>query len=381
MLFSFCFITLPAGPVLNWRQAQPQYQQLAFQPTDYHQLAKGISLFIIGLAKFSFIAQPLEQYLSLFLRAANELSMTLTFTESLYTLLAGLLTLYVTFSAYSDMAIGMGLCFGLVLPVNFDSPLRASSIGQYINNWHMSFIAFVREYVFQPAFKLAKNLPIANMETRLTAAWATAVFCTFFTTAVWHSVSSWAVLQGAVIAAILVAIELYKRLNHHTPQHRVSGLLGTILSKAFLLITVFTTGLFFYAPTSAIAFGLIGNILSPDVISLDQRLVFLAGNEQHALIQFSGFFPSIADMPRDWWSSLTLVPGWAVVHMVFTLGLIFAAPNSMQLFSLIPGRSIAAQSPWSRLVWQPTGKHAFALAIIFVLALGLMNTEQGFVYG
>ena len=58
--------------------------------------------------------------------------------------------IYFDFSGYSDMAIGLSLMFGIVLPFNFNSPYKATSIIDFWHRWHMTLSLFLRDYVYIP---------------------------------------------------------------------------------------------------------------------------------------------------------------------------------------------------------------------------------------
>jgi alginate O-acetyltransferase complex protein AlgI len=374
LFFSFCFITLPSGPIFTYRRAIEQYEQFAQRQISFDNIALGISLFIFGLAKFTFIALPIEQYLNLFLKALTELSLKLTFTESLYIVLGSLLKLYFTFSAYSDLAIGMGLCFGLKLPVNFDSPLKAAHPVAYINSWHMSFMAFVREYVFQPVFTLSKRLPLKNMQTRYTAAWVIGVFFSFFITATWHSPSVFAIAQGTVIAAVLVSLELLKRNNVNRTEQSTSLIFG-VMVRLISLLCVFTTGIFFSVPSFDHVVELLKNIAMPQNISLTPLLLPYLGGLDLPMLNFTNFFPSILGLSHN--DVFILSHGLVVVHMIFAMFVVFFMPNSMQIFNI----SKSSHRSIIEVAWRKSVLMAIGLSLLFVFCVGMLGTEQGFIYG
>lgn len=376
LLFSFFFVTLPSGPVFTYRQASQQFAQWPTVQIPYNDIATGVSLFIFGLAKYCFIAQPIGQYVDVFLQTLQHVpSVSLSFTESLYTVIGCLLQLYFTFSAYSDMAIGMALCFGIRLPVNFDSPLKSGSPVGYINTWHMSFIAYVREYVFQPVFTLCKKLPIESMEKRYASAWAIGVFFTFFTTAMWHSPSTFAMSQGVFLALVLVLFELRNTLRQRKEKTRFNAV-GSIAIRALTLTSAFATGVFFYAPTFDIAKQLFAYLLQPETISVDFRLAPLLGELGLPLVTFSSFFPSITHLPSQWTDGLLFTAGWAVLHLVLAVFSVFFMPNSMQIFGLHESKHRSVLN----LKWSLSVRHAVWLAMLFIFSLGLLNVDAGITY-
>ena len=116
------------------------------RPTLAGNFTRGCLLFGIGLAKKILIADTLSAFVATGFNAPAALttldSWALTF---LYTF-----QLYFDFSGYSDMAIGLGLLFGLQLPQNFDSPYKAASIQDFWRRWHMTLSRLLRDYVYIP---------------------------------------------------------------------------------------------------------------------------------------------------------------------------------------------------------------------------------------
>lgn len=376
LLFSFCFITVPSGPIFTYRQASKQLPTWPKQTVPFNDIALGVSLFIFGLAKFCFIAEPIGQYTSLFLRTLQEMpELSLSFTEGLYTILGCLLQLYFTFSAYSDMAIGMGFCFGLRLPINFDSPLKATNLVEYINAWHMSFIAFLREYVFQPVFTLCKKLPIEDVKERYTAGWAIGVFFTFFITALWHSPSAFAVLQGFVIALILVLLEL-RNAKQKGKVSSAKQRVKTFFARTNTLLTVFVTGVLFYAPSIDVAKALFSSVVFPESITLDLRLAAIFGGFASEHVLFSSFFASVVHLPEEWLADVLFSPGWAVAHLVVVLFVVFFMPNSMQIFGLHESRFSSVMN----IRWRMSFSSAVLMALLFILSIGLLSREAGITY-
>lgn len=373
VFFSFCFITVPAGPILTYKQAVSEYKQFSRDGIQYDEIAVGISLIIFGLAKFSLIALPMEQYLNFFFENVKSDVISLTFTESLYIMLGSLLKLYFSFSAYSDMAIGMGLCFGIKLPVNFDSPLKASTPTTYINSWHMSFMSFIREYVFTSIFSLSRRIPLKSIQTRYTAAWAIAVFFSFFLTAVWHSPSNTMIFQGALVALILVSIELFKKISAHKSSQSLTRL-GGIVTRLIVLFSIFITGLFFFSPSFDIAVQLLQNVVFPKNISLSPRLCPLVEEFNWSLLSCSSFFPSLttSQVISASWS-----PAWAILHIAFVTFIVFFMPNSMHIFNI--SRSI--HPSLFQLDWKRKRVAAFIFALLFFISINMLTTEKGFLYG
>jgi hypothetical protein len=99
------------------------------------------------------------------------------------------------FGGYSDIAIGLGLIFGIELPRNFDAPYRATSTLIFWQRWHMTLTRFLRDYVFQPLSHLRVGGGRHRITRMLVALVITMALCGLWHGAGWHYVL-WGVLEG-----------------------------------------------------------------------------------------------------------------------------------------------------------------------------------------
>jgi alginate O-acetyltransferase complex protein AlgI len=146
-LFVSFFPQLIAGPIVHHKEMMPQFAaRTEIQVVD---VAKGLTLFVIGLAKKVLIADTIAQVSNpIFDRAAGGIVPGLL--ESWSGALAYTLQLYFDFSGYSDMALGLALLFGIHLPINFNSPYQAGNIIEFWRRWHITLSRFLRDYLYVP---------------------------------------------------------------------------------------------------------------------------------------------------------------------------------------------------------------------------------------
>ncbi|HEY2149323.1 MAG TPA: MBOAT family O-acyltransferase, partial [Vicinamibacterales bacterium] len=127
------FAQLVAGPIVRFRQIEQDLEHIDHGKRA-EDLERGWSFFVIGLFKKLLIADSLASLINPAL--ANYATMG---TTAAWLAMCGYTyQLYFDFSGYSDMAVGLGLLFGLHLPQNFDSPYKASSPGDFWRRWHIS---------------------------------------------------------------------------------------------------------------------------------------------------------------------------------------------------------------------------------------------------
>jgi D-alanyl-lipoteichoic acid acyltransferase DltB (MBOAT superfamily) len=148
-LFVMFFPHLIAGPIVRHNELIPQFDADPLRPGADQRIGMGLILFTIGFAKKVLLADRLADVVNpLFTSAAA--GTTLSFGESWTAMLGFSFQIFLDFSAYTDMAIGIALLFGLVLPENFRRPYLATDIRDFWRRWHMSLSRFLRDYVYIP---------------------------------------------------------------------------------------------------------------------------------------------------------------------------------------------------------------------------------------
>ncbi len=147
VLFVSFFPQLIAGPIVHQREMLQQFgrpRSRAFEPEN---VAAGLALFAMGLAKKVLLADNVAA-ISTPIFVAVEAGYDPTFVDAWVACLGYTLQIYFDFSAYSDMAIGLGFLFGIRLPLNFDSPYRSPNIIEFWRRWHMTLSRFLRDYLY-----------------------------------------------------------------------------------------------------------------------------------------------------------------------------------------------------------------------------------------
>ena len=145
-LFVLLFPHLIAGPIVRHNELIPQFDDDPLRPGLWQRVGTGLLLFTLGFAKKVMLADHLARVVDpLFAKAATQV---LDFGEAWTAALAFSLQLFLDFSAYTEMAIGIALLFGLVLPENFRRPYLAADLRAFWRRWHISLSNFFRDYVY-----------------------------------------------------------------------------------------------------------------------------------------------------------------------------------------------------------------------------------------
>ena len=145
-LFVTFFPHLLAGPILHHKEMMPQFDSLKSKAINYKNIAAGLFLFSIGLFKKVVIADAFAVWAT----AGFDTATTLNLFEAWATSLSYTFQLYFDFSGYTDMAIGAALLFNIKLPINFNSPYKATSIQDFWRRWHITLSRFLKDYVYIP---------------------------------------------------------------------------------------------------------------------------------------------------------------------------------------------------------------------------------------
>lgn len=146
-LFVTFFPQLIAGPIVHHKEMLPQFAQKSVYRFSSHNLSIGFSIFVIGLFKKVVLADGIAVYATPVFDASEQ-GIHLTFFEGWIGALAYTFQLYFDFSGYSDMAIGLARTFGIQLPLNFNSPYKATNIITFWRRWHITLSRFLRDYLY-----------------------------------------------------------------------------------------------------------------------------------------------------------------------------------------------------------------------------------------
>ena len=210
-LFAFAFPVLSQGPILRYSEMREEIKNRAF---SYEAFSHGLFRFTFGLWKKLALADALgslsAEVLSLdSLKNASMLQSSPSFSF-LAVFLSGLsymLQIFLDFSAYTDMAIGIGEICGFALPENFQAPYSARSIRDFWRRWHISLSMFFRDYVYIPLG--GNRVPFPLQVRNLLLIW--------ILTGIWHGSTANFILWGlyffVFILLELCCKKLWKRMK------------------------------------------------------------------------------------------------------------------------------------------------------------------------
>ena len=182
------FPQLIAGPIVRYVDVA---REINDRKHTFEQFRLGVRRFVVGLSKKILITNNLALLIELF-RASKEQSVVFYWMYAI----AFMLSLYFDFSAYSDMAIGMGKMFGFQFIENFNHPYMSKSIGEFWRRWHMSLGFWFRDYVYIP---LGGNRVSKGR-------WLFNTFVVWLLTGMWHG-ANWTFILWGLLYAVALVIE------------------------------------------------------------------------------------------------------------------------------------------------------------------------------
>ena len=188
-LYTVYFPKLIQGPIAFHKEMIDQFREKSLRRFDTDTFAKGIMSFIIGLGKKVILADTLAK--------SVDYGFHYTYYMDTLTVIAVMLAyafqIYLDFSGYCDMANGVSMMLGFKLPVNFNSPYKASSAKELWQRWHMTLSRFFIKYVYIPLGGSRKG----KLRTVIN------VLIVFVLSGLWHGAGwtyiCWGLMQGLLV--------------------------------------------------------------------------------------------------------------------------------------------------------------------------------------
>jgi D-alanyl-lipoteichoic acid acyltransferase DltB (MBOAT superfamily) len=390
-LFVIFFPHLIAGPIVHHREMMPQFARATYR-FDWQNMAVGATLFAVGLFKKAVLADGIANaVLPIYVDAG--LGLPVTFVYAWAASIGFALQMYFDFSGYSEMALGLARMLGIKLPMNFNSPLKASSIIEYWSCWHMTLTRFLTGYVYNPIamsigrWRRARGWrqfpgPRGTLGAGLSMI-AAPTMATMFLSGLWHGAGNQYLVFG-LLHGMYLTINHFWRLYrprfwpaalHYDGIMKPVGLVLTFVAAAVAL-TYFHADSVRSGTDIVAGMAFAHGVALPDVI--DSRLHGLATVLAHLGVSF---------VPAPLPTLLTLA-GWIAVLLAIAL----IPPNTLQiLYGYEPAitmplpfdqdRRVAPfRRLWRGLRWQPSAGWAIAAAGLSACGILALNQVTAFLY-
>ena len=356
------FPSLISGPIVFVRELAPQLAVKLDRARAMPNIAIGLVIFSIGLFKKTVIADSFGLWVDPIFGAVAT-GHGIGFGAGWGMAAAYLMQIYYDFSGYSDMAIGVARMLGVLLPLNFFSPIRCTSIVDFWRRWHITLGRFCNLYIFQKI-----SIPLARWSAdRSLGRWPSLALSTLLPTFLvmviigsWHGGSWTYVVFGLLHGVYMVVNEIWNTLNRKKRKGK-QGVSRWILARGNLVTM------------TAVAFSMIA-FRSEDMVTAGRFWAGMVG--AHGLSVGWTDWPALQPLGFAGLLAL-LIPGFLLAYL---------APNAYQFTSAfepaLEWKKWRDQSiPTIRLSWRPT--YRWMLIVSAILFFGLVFIARGgakFVY-
>jgi alginate O-acetyltransferase complex protein AlgI len=300
------------------------------------------------------------------------------------------LQIYFDFSGYTDMALGLARFFGIRLPQNFNSPLKASSIIDFWLRWHMTLTRFLTAYIYNPLLlaitrrRLARGRPaFAGRNATLGAFMellAFPILLTMLVSGMWHGAGYtfilWGLLHGIYITINhgwrLIGPKLWPDKSGYAQFMNPAGIFLTFIAVAVSMVL-------FRSPTVGSAGDLLKGIIGANGIALPQALYDHLGPLAGVLHRLH-----VTPLAPEIWSerNFLLLIGW-IAGPLF-IALLF--PNTLEILApyepaLGVKRPTDNKGTIGRAIeWSPSLAWAVGMSLIAAIAVSSLEHQSEFLY-
>ena len=219
-LFIIFFPQLIAGPIVRFNSMISQFVSDSNSNINFKNIIIGLIVLSIGIVKKVFIADNLSIFSDRVFALEN-----LNIIETWVGTFCFTFQIYFDFSGYIDMATGIALMFNIVLPLNFNSPYKATGIIDFWQRWHITLTSFLTNYIYTPVMRSFKNLNFLKSMI--------ATFIVFLIAGLWHGPSWLFVIFGALHGFGLIINHIYRRYMNFS----INNYFSTILTFLYINFT------------------------------------------------------------------------------------------------------------------------------------------------
>lgn len=370
-LFVSFFPRLVAGPILRYNEIVPQLADrdrasIGGTPGMGGDLAVGLTIFVIGLAKKTLLADGIAPYATTAFAAAGQ-GQPVDLLVAWGGALAYTFQLYFDFSGYSDMAIGAARCFGIRFPMNFFSPYKATSIIEFWRRWHITLSRFLRDYLY---------VGLGGNRRGATRRYVN-LMLTMLIGGLWHGASWTFVAWGGLHGAYLMINHGWIALTRRTPAVPSQATrTGNFFGWAVTFAAVVVGWVFFRAPDFTSALNMLAGMGGLHGVTIPAGLA-------SALAPVQGILDRLG-IPFGEGSGTRLVATWLWIGGL--MGIALFCPSTQQIVAR--GEPVLDRAPdlgppagWLRFLgWAPSPQWAVAIGVLAFLGVISITRVSEFLY-
>lgn len=359
VLFVIFFPQIIAGPIVKYNFMVSQFDFKNKKVFNYLNI--GLATFVVGLGKKVLISDNLALYVDPYFKFI-EMGYSITFYEAWFGSILYAFQLYFDFSGYTDMALGLALMFGIILPINFFSPFKSKNISEFWSCWHITLSNLVRNYIYYPLSLSLNRICDANKLNSFFSfilGISIPTIIAFFCIGFWHGAGWNFIIFGLINAFYLIVYNLWTFLKNYLNISCKNNIFTSIASQLLTFLSIVVSLIFFR---------------SSDLSNALIYLKFLLGSNG---LQFNDIFQK-GLMGANPFDGLT----WLIICSV----IIFFLPNTQEaIFYKIQNKFnrsnfITKKFSIIKLRWKSNFFYLIIILSIFVISLMKIGKENEFIY-
>jgi D-alanyl-lipoteichoic acid acyltransferase DltB (MBOAT superfamily) len=349
------FPQLVIGPITYMSEVAPQLLRRELGRLRSVDLQVGATLIVIGLFKKLCVADPLAAVIDPIYSAAD-VGQLLSPAQAAFAIAGYFFQLYFDFSGYADIAIGIARLFGIRLPINFDSPLRATGIVDFYRRWHITLTRVIAVFLFTPlsvwGTRVALERGYRGWRRRALSSWLP-FLVNFQVIALWHAAKETFLLFGLVHGVwYVLETEVRATAAFKAFRLRTSDRLRTVTGMAVTVAPLMMTFALFRSSSLETFWHLLGRLTTRD-----------------------GRPPEVVYFVPMHWLLLGLVAAG-----------VYLLPNAYDLLrryrpGIVTFQNESTSPEPLRAVWRPTVSWALVVSMLAVAVFMRVNHVSPFLYG
>ena len=373
ILFVTFFPHLIAGPILHHREIMPQFASDATYRFKAENLATGLTLFAVGMFKKVVFADAIAPWAEAgFAHVAG-----IQAVHAWSVVLAYAMQLYFDFSGYSDMAIALGIMFGVRLPLNFNSPYKSRSVVDYWQRFHMTLTRYLTLLLYNPMSlwvarrRAAKGQVVGRQAASTLGGFTSMIVFPTMTTmllaGIWHGAGLQFLIFGLLHGA-------YMSVNHGwrvffpvsskpplLQRSMVRRLWSTVWPVVATFLAVVVAQIFFRATGTRDAFAMLGGMVGVNGSGLPLPIAPRNPANMGAVQQWLVHCHVLISSTAQAYGTVTLPLVHNALLIVLLAIVAFGAPNIYQIMDRYsPALAKDHSGLHTILLWRPTWLWALA---------------------
>lgn len=355
LFFVSFFPQLIAGPIVHHKDIIPQLDNKDALKISSKNITLFITIFSIGLSKKILFADNISQFSSPIFNSISN-GYAPNFLEAWIGALSYSMQIYFDFSGYCDMAIALGLLFGIKLPLNFNSPYKSLNIIDFWRRWHMTLSKFLRDYVYI-ILGGNKNGGVRRYIN---------LFITMLVGGFWHGANWTFIIWGALHGLFLIVNHTWRFVTTNKKYFEFNNIIFKIFSFAITYLSVVIAWVFFRSEN-----------INSAIVMIKSMFLF---NEISLPIGLAGKFQFFSQQKINFHGVTELGLQEAVISLVILHLIVFTMPNTQEIIGYYEITNKKSNIILKYLNWKPNLKWCLIMVILTMFTILKVSAVSEFIY-